>query len=332
MGFLGKIKQAILNKSDMYKFYESEYKSNNLRIENLEKEFNDYKKQNDLLMQSYHEQFTTLFLYSDFKPKSFLKYNHLLNQELLNFVVNICEKYGLQYWMDYGALLGAIRHNGFIPWDDDIDIAMLREDYDNFYDVVSEELEKYDLDNLIKVNINISDVKPIPVIQLLYESDDLGLLAGVDISAYDFIGDISQCNRESYRKIQNVVRDKNKKGIPINEALKDYFDEFNISYEKKDYLIPGVDGFTEAFAIYKFFIAKYDQIFPLKQVEFENKLYYAPNNHDFYLTKLYGNYKSIPKKIRTHHYRWNTLKRKENGLEIYKQQYELLKKVNESFE
>ena len=194
---------------------------------------------------------------------------------------------------------------------------MLRQDYDKFYDVVSEELKKYDLDNLIKVNINISDVKPIPVIQLLYESDDLGLLAGVDISAYDFIGDISQCNRESYRKIQNVVRDKNKKGIPIYEALKDYFDEFNISYEKKDYLIPGVDGFTEAFAIYKFFIAKYDQIFPLKQVEFENKMYYAPNNHDFYLTKLYGNYKSHSKENPYSSLPLEYFKRKENGLEIY---------------
>lgn len=333
MSFLNKIKQAILNKSDMYRFYEDEYKKNSLRIESLENDFQKYKEQNDLLMQSYHEQFATLFLYSDFKAKGFLKYNHLLNQELLNFVVNICNKYDLQYWMDYGALLGAVRHKGFIPWDDDIDIAMLRSDYDKFYEVVSDELKRYNLDDLVKFNINISDVKNIPIIQLLYETDDLGLLAGVDISAYDFIGDISECNRDSYRKIQNVVRNKNKDGIHIKEALKDYFDEFDISYEKQDYLIPGVDGFTEAFPIYKFFIAKYDQIFPLRQVEFENKIYNAPRDCDFYLRKLYGDYyMSIPKKIRTHHYRWNILKGKENGVEIYEQQYLNLKKINESFE
>lgn len=54
----------------------------------------------------------------------------------------ICEKYDLKYFMLGGSMLGAIRHNGFIPWDDDIDFGMPRDDYDKFIDLVTNELSK----------------------------------------------------------------------------------------------------------------------------------------------------------------------------------------------
>jgi hypothetical protein len=341
MGIFNKIKQTILYQSDTYRFYECEYKKNknlkkdlkktNKRLKKLEKQFKNYKRTNDLIIKSYNEQFNTIFLYTDFEAKDHLKYNHLLNLELLDFAVNICEKYDLQYWLDFGALLGSLRHNGFIPWDDDIDIGMMRKDYDKFLEVLPQELENTGLDERIDVKIDISNVKPIPCIQLLYQKNIPGLLAGLDISAYDYIEDISDCNRETYREIQNVVRTKNRNGLVIYEAVKDYLERFNISYEKQNFVIPGVDGFYEAFPSYKFFTATYDQIFPLREVKFENRTYTAPNDIRFYLDKLYGNYLDVPPKIHTHHIRFKVLREMEDGLEIYKEQVEIVRKANETY-
>lgn len=63
--------------------------------------------------------------------------------EILSWIDEICRKYDIRWIMSYGSLLGAVRHRGFIPWDDDIDIAMLRGDYEKFMQAVSAELPPY---------------------------------------------------------------------------------------------------------------------------------------------------------------------------------------------
>ena len=60
--------------------------------------------------------------------------------EVLGQIDRVCKKYGLKYYAEYGTLIGAVRHGGFIPWDDDFDISMVREDYMVFLKVAEKEL------------------------------------------------------------------------------------------------------------------------------------------------------------------------------------------------
>ena len=66
----------------------------------------------------------------------------LIELEMLKEVDRICKKYNLQYYLAGGTLLGAVRHGGFIPWDDDLDIFLFRKDYEKLAEVIDKELDK----------------------------------------------------------------------------------------------------------------------------------------------------------------------------------------------
>ena len=74
--------------------------------------------------------------------------------EILAEIDRICRKYSIKYFADAGTLIGAARHKGFIPWDDDIDIMMLRPDYEKFKQVAQGELTG----NIKLINAYTSDV------------------------------------------------------------------------------------------------------------------------------------------------------------------------------
>lgn len=77
-----------------------------------------------------------------FYVSSMVKRSWAVQIEILEEVERICKKHNLQYFADGGTLLGAVRHGGFIPWDDDLDICMKRKDYETFAKVALEELPK----------------------------------------------------------------------------------------------------------------------------------------------------------------------------------------------
>ena len=78
---------------------------------------------------------------TQFQTDEILQQVQQVRLEMLGIIHDICQKYGLQYFMIYGTLLGAVRHKNFVPWDDDADIAMPREDYEKFIRIAAEELK-----------------------------------------------------------------------------------------------------------------------------------------------------------------------------------------------
>ena len=73
--------------------------------------------------------------------KETLRRLQLTELDLLREADRICRKYGIRYCIIAGTMLGAVRHSGFIPWDDDVDIAMLRPEYERFCTVLADELD-----------------------------------------------------------------------------------------------------------------------------------------------------------------------------------------------
>lgn len=86
--------------------------------------------------------------------KELLRKVQLLELMILEEVDRICKKYDLSYVLGYGTLIGAVRHSGFIPWDDDVDIFMPRADYEKFLEVCPKELDEKFLLHYLKTDKN----------------------------------------------------------------------------------------------------------------------------------------------------------------------------------
>ena len=88
----------------------------------------------------FQDQFFESEVREGFYITSMMKRSWAAQLEILKDVDEVCTKYGISYFADAGTLLGAVRHRGFIPWDDDLDICMMRKDYHRFISVAEKEL------------------------------------------------------------------------------------------------------------------------------------------------------------------------------------------------
>lgn len=275
---------------------------------------------------STHEFFSTLFIDCEINAKGHLKLVQDFTQEFLNFMVNVLSKYGLEYWISGGALIGAIRHQGYVPWDDDIDIRMMRCDLKKLLKIIDFELRNNNLDKYVSIHIDRTyKGNLINFVQIFYISKYL--LGGVDIIPLDFIKNPNEETEDIFLEERRKFRRDIRKGVPRRSAELHYFKRLNISHRPQKHIIEGVDGFLPN----KFVVFETKDIFPLGKCRFNGTLYSCPRDYDKYLTRYYGEYKDIPRSIRSHKNRLTTLKSDEQSEDRLKYHIKYLKHINKNF-
>ncbi|MCH5199499.1 MAG: LicD family protein [Oscillospiraceae bacterium] len=228
----------------------------------------------------------------------------------------ICRENNIDYWLDCGTLLGAVRHGGPIPWDDDMDIGMLRKDLPKLEKAIAE------ADTFIRLNKFFSIIVPyyaMNVYRLQFKDPSAAMF--VDIFIYDY------CESDSLERWRKLITDRESYFSQLTEfapvakaepgrSIAEYFavtDPDHISeiasisnkilessetVENGDYIIWGFDNCP--YVENKKPIYRTSDIFPLKELEFNGKPYKVPNQYEKYLYKFYGDIYTLPDDLLTH--------------------------------
>ena len=226
----------------------------------------------------------------------------LLEKDLLKAFIEICEKNRLDYWVYAGSLLGAVRHKGFIPWDDDVDTCMAREDIDRLREILKNNEEyrmtvKYDAWGFCKqIRFCYKDSK-LPVFIDVFPFDwartatrdswEANHKAKMDLRAE--ITDESNSLIREFRAA-GCVDDDSEIGKQVAEIFEKYYNrlhEENVLCSKEE-----AEGFLFSFDSWNpcddSNINAVAQFFPLQKLEFEGMECKVPNQYMYILHELYG--------------------------------------------
>lgn len=149
-----------------------------------------------------------------FYVPSLMKRAWAAQMELLEVVQNICDKHQIPLYAEWGTLLGAVRHKGRIPWDDDIDMCMLREDYEKFSKIIDAELPEdcwfIDFHRTKDVNLMLGRVmnSKFHVVEgeLLEKYHGFPYVAGIDIFWLDSLPEDDRICRKYQEQINLIYR------------------------------------------------------------------------------------------------------------------------------
>lgn len=222
---------------------------------------------------------------------------------LLEKFDTICRNNGIRYWLDYGNLLGAFRNQGFIPWDDDIDIGMMRSDFKKLQSVISE-YKDFKLTEWLHLK-NGFDIH-CRVAKFCFNRNDIHLF--LDIFTYDYVNcdDINKFYDEYYIDKEKLRAELRELNMPYSfcpcdnekdlKVINQVFNKYVIKYNRLNdgnAILWGIENpYNKARRIFK-----KETIFPLKEIIFEGKKYPCPNNLDKYLSVNFGDYMSIPRDV-----------------------------------
>ena len=236
---------------------------------------------------------------------------------ILDEIKRICDKHGIRYYLAGGTLLGAARHKGFIPWDDDLDISMPREDYNRFAKLCETELgemfELQSVDTEPRYNLFLSKIrmKNTRLVDRVIADLDIEQGIYVDIFPLDFCNGIDR--KLKFRanlfgflaKIKAVKLDiAHKTGfwkkllVGVSKMLFCLIPLKWLNRVTQNVLTKEKDG-----SMYINFCSQYGyrkQTMPKEwfgdgtEIIFENKMYRAPAMYDNVLTSIYGDYMKLP--------------------------------------
>lgn len=249
--------------------------------------------------------------------------------EILNAFDSFCTENGLIYFLTGGTLLGAIRHKGYIPWDDDIDVAMPRADYEKLVNISKSLpfpycIEKYSAEKEKKKPYIYTYLKAYDLRTTLVEFPNMmNYSSGVyiDIFPLDNLPNDLNERKKAYRTVRKYV-DLGcrcnvayyiKKNMKIS-STRDFFKKvFYLMYDfvralfPPNFFIIKADTLARNLSIQETryvgcIVAGYGEreamlvkdVFPPKPVEFEGKYFPGFNNPDAYLSQVYGDYMSLP--------------------------------------
>ena len=252
--------------------------------------------------------------------------NQKLVLDIYKMFSQICNKRHIRYWVTGGTVLGAVRHKGFIPWDDDMDVALARKDLDDlvrdFYDLFPPYYKLYwsprgqqyrIVDTRHKVEIDENSEGIFEAGQEVYLYLDIQPFDGVPDCIFSRI--IHSCIVMFWRsclKLKDKSRLRKKRKM-VERIIIFVFSLFSFALPKTSYLEKKYD---EAMRKYDFcqcnyiadFVGRYlfKDIYPKKwwepsiELAFEDITVPIPNNYDAYLSRIYGNYMEIPKEMEKH--------------------------------
>ena len=237
--------------------------------------------------------------------------------EILKEVIRVCEEHHLQYYLDAGTCLGAMRHQGFIPWDDDVDIAMPRVDYEKFKMIFPTVC-----DRKFFLHLRGNDkLYSSPFLKVRKNGTEFGSEADkklchmgvwIDIFCVDSISVNKRDSAFRYKKFKdsclalyaNKLLDKSKRTkkwnlichlIPMNllKLIEEQIDKKWLSYlkasdEKKVYV-----SFSTTYTLDKVI---YDEevLFPVRKIKFCDIEATVPNDYNAFLTIMYGDWHKLP--------------------------------------
>lgn len=303
--------------------------------------------------ESHKQLFELIILDSDFKIKGTSRNIQLLYIELLRFIDNVCQKHDIKYWISDGTLMGAIRHGGFIPWDDDIDLSIMRDDYEKLIEVLPIEISRHEYfkqecglsllrdnhENYYKEFNGIYDYENIEEICgedkfLFLQIAWLKPFVKIDFFPKNFV---IEEKLDFFKK--NYLSTKYKFNQDIKLGKKKFDEEFKLNNNhvgftnsKTKYICDSWDTLQLTPA----WIWESDKVFPLESIEFEGYLFNCPNDIDHFLSIVYGSdYMKLPDVIDNHALKpfvINQFKSKGEMDAKFKKDIEYLRQINDNFE